>query len=217
MSSTAALALPRRDEEVRELRERIHRLQQTKLDDRGLPTHPALARLLPGGALQEGATYSIDRSLTLLMLLLARPSAAGTWCGVVGIPEFGIEAAAGFGIDLERLVLVPNPGDQWLAATAALADAMGVIATRPPRKASEASVARLAARLRKRGTTMLVLGSWPQSEAMLSIVGSTWTGIGSGHGHLQAREATVTVTSRARGRPRSARLMLLGTPVKSGV
>ncbi len=63
MSSTAALALPRRDEEVRELRERIHRLQQTKLDDRGLPTHPALARLLPGGALQEGATYSIDRSL----------------------------------------------------------------------------------------------------------------------------------------------------------
>jgi hypothetical protein len=61
------------------------------------------------------------------------------------------------------------------------------------------------------------LGGWPQSEAVLSITESAWIGIGCGHGHLEAREATVTVTSRARGRPRSARLMLLGTPVKSGV
>jgi len=41
---------------------------------------------------------------------------------VVGVPEFGVEAASSFGIDLERLVLVPNPGDQWLAVTAAIAD-----------------------------------------------------------------------------------------------
>lgn len=195
---------------IPELQERIRQLQTPRLDTPGLPTHPTLARLLPGGALQEGATYSIDRSLTLLMLLLAAPSAAGLWCGVVGVPEFGIEAAAGFGIDLERLVLVPHPGDQWLAATAALADAMGVIVTRPPRQASDASVARLSARLRKRGATMLVLGSWPQSEAMLSITGSSWNGIGDGHGNLGTREATVTVTSRATGRPRSARLVLFG-------
>ncbi len=208
--SNAALALPTRDEQVRELQERIRKLQAPRLDSPGLPTHPALARLLPGGALQEGASYSVDRSLTLLMLLLAAPSAAGVWCGVVGVPEFGIEAAAGFGIDLERLVLVPRPGDQWLAATAALADAMGVIVTRPPRQASDASVARLSARLRKRGAVMLVLGSWPQSEAMLSITGSAWSGISEGHGHLGTREATVTVTSRAAGRPRSARLVLPG-------
>lgn len=211
--STAALALaePRRAS-VEELQERIRQLQATKLETRSLPTHSAIARLLPGGALQEGATYSVDRSLTLLMLLLAAPSAAGLWCGVVGVSEFGVEAAAGFGIDLERLVLVPQPGDQWLAATAALADAMGIVVTRPPRKASEASVARLSARLRKRGATMLVLGSWPQSEAALSITGSIWTGIGQGHGHLQAREARVTVTSRMGGRPRSARLALPGRP-----
>ncbi|GAA3744877.1 hypothetical protein GCM10022239_20540 [Leifsonia bigeumensis] len=214
--SNLALALPARDEQVRELQERIRQLQPTRLDTRALPTHPAIARLLPGGALREGATYSVDRSLTLLMLLLAGPSAAGTWCGVVGVPEFGIEAAAGFGVDLERLVLVPDPGDQWLAATAAIADAMGVIVTRPPRQASEASVARLAARLRKRGATLLVLGSWPQSEAMLSITESTWTGIGSGHGHLDAREATVTVTSRAGGRPRSTRIRLSGTAAQPG-
>jgi hypothetical protein len=57
---------------------------------------------------------------------------------------------------------------------------------------------------------MLVLGSWPQSEAMLSITGSAWSGIGDGHGHHGTPEATVTVTSRAAGRPRSARLVLPG-------
>lgn len=193
---------------VGELQERIRQLQATKLDTRSLPTHPAIARLLPGGALREGATYSVDRSLTLLMLLLAGPSAAGIWCGVVGVPEFGIEAASGFGIDLDRLVLVPQPGDQWLAATGALADALGVVVTRPPRQASEASRARLSARLRKRGTTMLVLGDWPQSEAALSITESSWAGIGDGHGHLVRREAIVMVTGRTGGRPRSARLVL---------
>jgi len=208
--SNTALALHPAAERVQELQERIRQLQTTKLDTRSLPTHPEIGRLLPGGALKEGATYSVDRSLTLLMLLLAAPSAAGAWCGVVGVPEFGVEAAAGFGIALDRLVLVPVPGDQWLATTAAVADALSVIVIRPPRLASDASVARLSARLRKRGATLLVLGSWPQSEAMLSITESAWTGIGDGHGHLQAREATVTVTSKARGKPRSARLRLPG-------
>lgn len=204
MSNTALASVP-------ELRERIRRLQTPTLDTRSIPTHPVIARLLPGGALKEGATYSVDRSLTLLMLLLAAPSAAGSWCGVVGVPEFGVEAAAGFGVDLERLVLVPEPGDQWLATTAAIADALNVIVVRPPRKASDSSVARLSARLRKRGATLLVLGTWPQSEAMLSITESSWSGIGNGHGHLQSRDATITVTSRSgAGRPRSARIRLPG-------
>lgn len=220
MSNTALASPAPAGQSVRELQERIRQLQATKLDTRDLPTHPALARLLPGGALKEGATYSVDRSITLLMLLLAGPSEAGSWCGVVGIPEFGTEAATGFGISLERLALVPQPGDQWLAVTAAIADVMTVIAVRPPRQASDGSIARLAARLRKRGATLLVLGgwshsgvgshstAWPQSEAALSITGSHWSGIGDGHGHLSSRQATVTVTSRVGGRPRSARLVL---------
>ena len=92
MSNTALASVPA-------LRERIRQLQTPTLDTRVLPTHPVIGRLLPGGALKEGATYSVDRSLTLLMLLLAAPSAAGAWCGVIGVPEFGVEAAAGFGVE----------------------------------------------------------------------------------------------------------------------
>jgi hypothetical protein len=185
-------------------------MQATKLDYRTLPTHPAIASLLPGGGLQQGAAYSIQGSASLLLALLAAPSAAGSWCGVVGIPEFGIEAASRFGIDLDRLVLVPHPGDQWLTVTAAIADVMDVVVTKPPSRASESSVSRLAARLRQRGTTLLVLGSWPHSEAMLSLSDSNWSGLGDGHGYLSAREATVTVTSKMSGRPRSARVWLPG-------
>ena len=191
-----------------ELQDRIRQMQGTRLETRSLPTHPAIASLLPGGALQQGGAYSVEQSSTLIMALLAGPSAAGSWCGVVGMPEFGVEAAAGYGIDLERLVLVPHPGDQWLQVTAAIADVMTVVVTRPPKQASDGQVARLAARLRQRGATLIVLGAWPQTEAMLSITDSNWSGIGHGHGHLTAREVTVTVSTRTNGRPRSARLWL---------
>ncbi|MGX5680497.1 hypothetical protein [Schumannella luteola] len=210
MSTALASSSPpeRPSAQVEELRARIRQMQSTTLESRGIPTHPAIAELLPGGELKQGAAYSVDRSAMLLMTLLAAPSAAGLWCAVIGVPEFGVEAAAQFGIDLERLVLVPHPGDQWLAVTAAVADVMGVVVTRPPARSSDSSVSRLAARLRQNGTTLLVLGPWPQTEAMLSLSETRWHGIGEGHGHLAAREATVTVTSRVSARPRSARVWL---------
>ena len=215
--STAAVLTPdpvidepgaRSTQSVQQLQARIRSMQATKLDSRLIPTHPAIAGLLPGGGLKQGAVYSVERSAMLLMTLLAGPSAAGSWCAVVGVPEFGVEAAQRFGIDLERLVLVPHPGDDWLTVTAAVADVMGVVVTRPPKRATDSSIARLSARLRQRGATLLVLGNWPQSEAMLSLSQSEWHGIGEGHGHLAAREVTVTVTNRVTGRPRSARLWL---------
>jgi hypothetical protein len=211
VSSVAPATQPRAEHEaerVRELQSRIRQMQATKLDSRLVPTHPAIAGLLPGGGLKQGAVYSIDRSTMLLMSLLAPPSQAGSWCAVVGIPEFGVEAAEHFGVDLERLVLIPHPGDDWLAVTAAVADVMAVVVTRPPKRASDSSLARLSARLRQRGATLLVFGAWPQSEAMISLSAPQWHGIGAGHGHLTAREVTVTVTTAVAGRPRSARLWL---------
>src|ERR1700712_2864889 len=107
--AAAELDSPPTRASVEELQSRIRQMQATKLDTRLVPTHPAIGRLLPGGGLKQGAAYSVERSSALIMALLAGPSAAGSWCAVVGIPEFGVEAAQGFGIDLERLVLVPRP------------------------------------------------------------------------------------------------------------
>ncbi len=200
-----------RPDEVQRLKTRIRQMQSARLGTRSLPTHPALAGLLPEGALKEGAAYSVAPSSSLVLALLAGPSAAGAWCAVVGMPELGVEAAAQFGIDLDRLVLVPHPGDQWLAVTAAIAEVLTVVVARPTSRTSDGNIARLAARLRQRGATLIVLGPWPQTEAMLSITESRWSGLGSGHGYLDSREVTVTVSSRQWPVPRSKRLLLPGS------
>jgi hypothetical protein len=181
---------------VQQLQARIRAMQATGLGTRTLPTHPALAPLLPGGALKAGVAYAVQGSPALALLLLAGPGAAGAWCGVVGMPDFGVEAAAGLGMDLGRVVLIPDPGQHWLAVTAQVADVLPVVLVRPPLRAAPGEVARLASRLRQRGATLVVLGPWAQAEATLEIETSSWTGLGAGSGYLAGREALVAVTVR---------------------
>jgi len=206
-------------ERIRELKSRISGMERMKLASRALPTLPAFASLLPGGALQEGAAYSVTGSMTLVMGLLSAASADGAWCGVVGVPEFGAEAASHFGIELGRLVLVREPGRAWLPVAAALVDALTIVVVRPAERVGETDAAKLAARLRQRGAVLISLSpegapAWPGSETTLSVTESRWLGIGRGHGY--PRERLVTVRSEVRaGRPRVARLRLPGDAVSS--
>jgi hypothetical protein len=196
-------------ERITSLRSRIADMEDTRVDTGALPTSPALAPLLPGGALRSGASYSVHDSMLLAMTMLQAASASGAWCAVVGLPSFGVEAAAAAGIDLDRLVLVPDPGDQWLSVTAAMADVATVVLTRPLGRVTPGDVARLGARLRQRGAALVALGGWPGAEASLRVTSSAWQGIGRGHGYLTERRATVVGTARAgAGRPRSAELLL---------
>lgn len=213
MPAAALSAHPRggsaaeRVDEVRELQARIRAMQSTKLDTRALETSPTVAGLLPGGSLKTGVAYTIHGSTSLAMALMAGPSQAGSWCGVVGVPTFGAEAARASGIDLERLALVPYPGDQWMPVTAALADVLTVVLVRPPLPPSDAVASRLMARLRERGSTLIVLGDWPGSEARLEVRRTEWSGLGTGHGHLRGREMTVAVAAKA-GPSRHRRVQL---------
>ncbi|MEN9619839.1 MAG: hypothetical protein RL499_32, partial [Actinomycetota bacterium] len=56
-------------ETVQTLQARIDALQRTRLDSRLMPTHEALADLLPDGGLREGATYALSPSSALVMAL----------------------------------------------------------------------------------------------------------------------------------------------------
>ena len=209
MRDTAAA--PSEDEspgEVGRLRAQVERVQGRRLDAPVLPTHPALADLLPGRGLRPGAAYSIGASTSLLLALLAQPSQTGSWCAVVGMPEIGAEAAEKLGVALDRLVLIPDPGPRWLAVTATIADVLPVVAVRPPGRAADAEAARLGARLRERGTVLLVQGRWPQTEAALAVSEPEWSGLGSGYGYLDGRRLTVTSTSRRWPVPRKARMLL---------
>jgi len=177
---------------------RVQQALDTAGQDRTLSTLPAVSDLLAGASLRGGAVYSVRGSTALAMAMMAGPSADGAWCGVVGLPTFGAEAARELGVDLERLVLVPEPEPErdWLSVVAALVDALTVVVVRPPGEVTPGEASRLAARLRSRGAVLIAVGSWPGSEARLEVQATNWAGLGSGHGHLQARQATVAVTGR---------------------
>src|SRR6478752_8822096 len=196
--------------EVLRLKAQLERVQGRRLGAPVLPTHPAFASLLPGRGLRPGAAYSLGRSVSLLLGLMARPSQDGSWCAVVGMPELGAEAAESLGVDLARLVFVPDPGPRWLAVTATIAEVAPVVAVRPPTRVADGQVSRLAARLRDRGTVLLVQGAWPQAEATLDVGDPQWSGVGRGHGYLAGREVTVTAASRRWPRARRERMLLPG-------
>jgi hypothetical protein len=186
-------------DELRELQERIHVLQGRRNRQGSYPVLPCLTPLLPGG-LRSGAVYSLDAPLSVAMALLAGPSSHGEWCGVAGIPDFGAEAAAGFGVALERLVLVPDLGAQWPPVVSALADVLPLVLVQVPSRIAPGDAARLGSRLRERGGTLLVRGSWPQSEGSLRLRAASWEGLGEGFGHLRRHRVELEVTQRGRTR-----------------
>lgn len=171
---------------IAELRGKMARLENG-VPRLALETHPALAGLVQ---LRAGGSYSVD-SASLALTLLAGPSRAGGWCGVVGVDDFGAEAAHALGVDLDRTVLVPDPGDQWLEVTAALVDVVTVVLVRPRGRVPEQVAEKLGARLRKRSAVLVSLGDWPRAEVRLTSREPAWAGVGDGHGHLRSRRILV--------------------------
>lgn len=184
----------------------------TKLQVLAVP--PPLAEILPRGGLPRGGVVSVSGasgSVSLLFTLLAAP--ATTWSALVGMPDAGLLAAHELGVDLTRLVLVPDPGPDVLQVLSVLADGVDLIAVVPPTGANfGAAPARLrvlTARLRQSGAVMLVQGRWPGADLVLESRIENWSGIGRGSGRLRDRELVVEVTGRgAAGRRRSAVMLL---------
>lgn len=181
---------------VRSLQQRITQMQPVRLDDRALPTAAGLRPLFPTGALRKGASYSVHGSQLLALTLLAAASAAGSWCGVIGLPDFGAEAAATLGISLERCVLIPSPGAEAFGLAGALSEVLTVVLVQPPGRPASGDTERISARLREHGSALVVLGEWPHTESTLRVTGSRWSGLGRGQGALSERELSVQSRDR---------------------
>lgn len=185
--------------------------------ERVLIVPDALAGLLPHGGLQRGSLVATGgMAATSLALALVGPTtASGGWVAVVGLPQVGLVAAAELGVDLERVLLVADPGPaRWAASVAALLDAVEVVLTCPPRPVAVGVQRRLTALARERGSVLVQVGGpvdrWATApDLQVVATAATWRGLGAGHGHLRGRLAQVAVTGR-RGadRPRRAHLWL---------
>lgn len=184
----------------------------------GLPVLPALERLLPGG-LPLGQAVTVDGVGALPLALIAgavaarRPTEPGPehWCAVVGLPDAGVLAAAEMGADLDRILLVDEPGERWAEIVATLVTAVDVVLMRPPSPPPAGTVRRLMALARRHGVALVVVGGWDSAAFRLQVTASLWTGLGDGHGHLRGRRVQVVADGRGAGRrPRSAWLWLPG-------
>lgn len=172
-----------------------------------LPVTPAFEGILPFGGLRPGSTLSVTGvGATSLALALVARASRESWTAAVGVPTLGLPAAADFGVELDHLVVVPDPASQWTPVLAAVVDAFDLVVARPMR-ISEPK--RLSGRVRERDAVLVVVGSWQESDLTLHAAGATWHGMGRGYGHLRTRTIDVTVSGRgAASRPRHATLWL---------
>ncbi len=195
-------SLPSDVPSIAQLRARVQGMQA------GIPQVPlAMPAELAGLVqLRTGGSYQVDDP-GLALTLLAAPSQGGEWAGLVGIDDLGIEAAEESGLNLDRTVVVPDPGDSWLEVVAALVDVLPVVLLRAPARVGPATASRLSARLRKRSAVLLVQGAWPGCDARLSIAERHWHGAAAGRGRLVSRRVVVTV-QRGSAPPRSRELWL---------
>src|SRR5690348_676836 len=175
-----------------------------------LPVLPALAGLLPAG-LPRGSVIATGAWGLLCLALAAAASGAGAWCAIAGLPALGVAAAAGAGLDPDRLLLVPDPGSSWPQVVATLLDGCDLILLRPPSQPSAALRRKLESAARRYGGVLVIAGDWDGAHRRLTVTSQEWAGIGSGHGRLRARRVQVVVDGRgAAGRPRARWLWLPG-------
>ncbi|MGA9870426.1 MAG: hypothetical protein WBQ44_04680 [Rhodococcus sp. (in: high G+C Gram-positive bacteria)] len=167
-----------------------------------------LAALLPHGGLARGSVTAVSGAGSLLLGMVAATTAAGGYVAVVGQPRFGLLAAAEMGADLERLAIVPDPGEDPVEVAAILLDGLDLVVLGLGGRSVPPSRARaVVARARSKGATLLVTdGHWDgvdlRLDASVRSVDGVGTGEQSGRGRLRSLRLDVRAQGRAM-RPRS--------------
>lgn len=182
-------------------------------DTRDRPARPLtlVGRSGAGRAPGTAAGYGSEPGAagSVLFALLAAASAAGSWCGVVGLPSLSPIAASEMGVVLDRLVLVPSPGVEWATVVGVLLDGFDIVVAAPPGPIAPAVASRLAARARQRGSVLIPYGRLAGADVTIEATRSVWEGLGAGHGRLRCRELTLRAYGRgAAAVPREVRFQI---------
>jgi hypothetical protein len=191
------------------------------------PVVPALRELLPRGGLARGSVVAVPDSGLLCLAVAAAASAGGAWCAIAGMPEAGLVAGAGLGMDLERTLLVPDligsattggrsgsGGAGWPQVVASLLDGCELVLVRPPSRPSAQVRQRLEATLRRARGVLVVAGDWPGAQVRLRVTAQGWTGLGDGFGRLRA--CCAEVVADGRGEATLAKTRWLWLPAEDG-
>ena len=150
-----------------------------------LPVPESLAALLPAG-LPRGTVAVVSGARSLPVGMAAAVTAAGGHAAVVGLPDFGVLAAAEMGADLSRLAMIPDPGADPVEVAAVLMDGLDLVVLGLAGRSVPAGRARaVVARARQRGCALLVLGGQWQGASMrmdARVCGYEFAARRGGHG-----------------------------------
>lgn len=162
------------------------------------PAPGPLTRLLPGGVLPSGGVVAVQGSTSLLCWLLGATQHEG-WIAIVGWPELGVLAMSEAGVDLSRVLLVPDA----LGAAEIVGHFIGsveIVVAGPQAELTAGERRRLAARARADGlTTILSALPWEGATAALTADRVTWRGPERGHYRISRAHLIVTRHTRADG------------------
>jgi hypothetical protein len=170
-----------------------------------LPVPESLAAALPSG-LPRGTVAVLSGARSLPVGIAAAVSAAGGHVAIVGLPDFGLLAAAEMGADLSRLAVIPQPGSDPVEVAAVLMDGMDLVLLGLAGRCVPATRARaVVARARQRGCTLLIAGGDWQGASMRMEARVRGYEITAGAAGIPVagcgRIGGVRVSVRARGRP----------------
>ncbi len=187
--------------------ESLAKIRPTTLSlDRIVEVPDPLRPLFPAGGVQRGWNVGLDGhgSWGVGMSLLANGLGDEGWVAIVGLPTFSLVAAASYGLRLDRVIMVDEPGPGRLATVlATLLEAVDMVVLSPYYRVGTRDARRLVGRAREQETVLFHLDggtSWPTTLNM-TLVATTlkWEGLGQGHGHLRKRLIRVEASGRGAG------------------
>ena len=217
-SVPSSVASPRlatsREATLGALRQKIRRLEPQQMPSPVLPVMPGIDTLFPEGGLKTGVAYTLPSHTSVMWALIARATTQGHWVASVGNDHLGFVAAAEYGVNTDRLLVVPRI-DGWWSVVSALVDVVSIVVFRPqgplpPPQARET----LLARARERGATLLVCGDWPGAHASISVEETRWSGLSDGHGLLVSQRLTLLSKPRHGGQPHRVTLVRDGDGIR---
>lgn len=178
-----------------------------------LPAPQVLADIFPARGLPLGGIIAFAGGAGSTTLLLSLLTAVPGWSALVGMPRLGLLAATELGVDLSRVVIVPEPGPDLGQVLGILADGVDLLAVSAcVDDISPGRMQLLRARLRQHGAVLLVTGAWPGADVLLRSRALNWAGADCGTGRLRSRELEIIATGRRLGGvPRRQVLALDGT------
>ncbi|MEZ2189920.1 hypothetical protein [Corynebacterium sp. CCM 9204] len=157
-----------------------------------------LSGFLPGGGLPRQAVTTVGDCPALVVEILAAATRAGAAVAVVGWPDLILTGVVDAGGDLDRVVVIPDPGDRPLVVTGMLVEGMDLVVhySREPMRIGAGGSRILLSKVR-RGAAALVTVGFQLSSSTLCISADVvaYHGIEAGGGRIRAVDLDVCISA----------------------